>query len=106
MTEKLERLVAAGIQLLPAVEITTHYVFERDGFVALVERRKNGFGGIGSAGRLTEKEGIAPLVSRGAESFFVAKGFEQLASADEVEQIRRFQADLKHALSESAPGTQ
>jgi hypothetical protein len=105
MTEKLERLVAAGIQLLPAVEITTHYVFERDGFVALVERRKDGFGGIGSAGRLTEK-GIAPLVSRGAESFFVAKGFEQLASADEAEQIRRFQADLKHALSESAPGTQ
>ena len=24
--------------MLPAVEITTHYVFERDGFVSLVER--------------------------------------------------------------------
>ena len=101
MTEKLERLVAAGIQLLPAVEITNHFVFERDGFVALVERRGNGFGGIGSAGRLTEK-GIAPLVVRGEASYFVAKGYEQLASLDEVEQIRRFQADLKFALSESS----
>ena len=103
MTDKLERLVAAGIQLLPTVEITNHYVFERDGFVALVERRAEGFGGIGSAGRLTEK-GIAPLVSRGSASFFVAKGFEQPATAEEVDQIRRFQADLKHALSESAAG--
>lgn len=103
MTEKLERLVAAGIQLLPTVEITTHYVFERDGFVALVERRAEGFGGIGSAGRLTEK-GIAPLVLRGTASFFVAKGFEQPATAEEVDRIRRFQADLKYALSESAAG--
>ena len=103
MTAKLERLVAAGIQLLPAVEITNHYVFERDGFVALVERRAEGFGGIGSAGRLTAK-GIAPLVLRGTAPFFVAKGFDQPATAEEVDQIRRFQADLKYALSESAAG--
>jgi len=103
MTEKLERLVAAGIQLLPTVEITNHFVFERDGFAALVEKRSEGFGGIGSAGLLTEK-GIAPLVLRGSAAFFVAKGFEQLATAEEVDQIRRFQADLKHALSESASG--
>jgi hypothetical protein len=100
MQEKLERLVAAGIQLLPIVEITNHYVFERDGFVALVERRAEGFGGIGSAGRITEK-GIAPLVLRGSASFFVAKGFEQPATVEEVDQIRRFQADLKYALGES-----
>src|SRR4051812_35822605 len=100
MTEKFERLVAAGIQLLPAVEIANHFVFERDGFVALVERRDGGFGGIGGAGLFTEK-GIAPLMLRGGESFFVAKGFEQLASEEEVAQIRRFQADLKHALSDA-----
>jgi hypothetical protein len=98
MTDKLEKLVAAGIQLLPAIEISTHFVFERDGFVALVERRADGFGGIGSAGMLTEK-GIAPLVRRGEESFFIAKGFEQRAEADEVERIRRFQSDLQSALS-------
>ena len=101
MTDKLERLVAAGIQLLPTVEITKHFVFERDGFVALVERRGEGFGGIGSAGLLTEK-GIAPLVLRGSASYFVAKGFEQSATAEEVDGIRRFQADLRFALSESA----
>lgn len=103
MTENLERLVAAGIQLLPTLEITNHYVFERDGFVALVERRGEGFGGIGSAGRLTEK-GIAPLIFRGAASFFVAKGFEEPATMEEVDMIRRFQADLKLALSESTAG--
>ncbi|MEO8130224.1 MAG: hypothetical protein ABJF23_09955 [Bryobacteraceae bacterium] len=103
MTDKLERLVAAGIQLLPTVEIANHYVFERDGFVALVERRGEGFGGIGSAGLLTGK-GIAPLVLRGLAPFFVAKGFEQPATPEEVDGIRRFQADLKHALSESTPG--
>ena len=54
MTEKLQRLAAAGIQLLPAIEITTHYVFERDGFVALVERTGAGIGGVGSAGILGE----------------------------------------------------
>src|SRR4051812_5540654 len=106
MTEKLERLVAAGIQLLPVVEIAQHYVFERDGYVALVERKTDGgFGGIGSAGRLTEK-GIAPLVLRGSSSYFVAKGYEQPANPDEVAQIKRFQADLKYALSEPAPGMQ
>ena len=103
MRQTLERLVAAGIQLLPTIEITTHYVFERDGFVALVERRAEGFGGIGSAGRLTEK-GVAPLVLRGTASFFVAKGFEQRATLEEVDLIRRFQADLKFALSEFASG--
>src|SRR3954471_24147854 len=105
MTEKLERLVAAGIQLLPVVEITNHFVFERDGFVALVERRGEGFGGIGSAGLLTPK-GIAPLVLRGNAAYFIAKGFEQPASAEETEKIRQFQADLTYALSESAPRVQ
>jgi len=86
--------------MLPAVEIANHFVFERDGFVALVERRAAGFGGIGAAGLLTEK-GVAPLMLRGGEAFFVAKGFEQRASVEEVEQIRRFQADLKSALRDS-----
>jgi hypothetical protein len=98
MTEKLERLVAAGIQLLPTVEISTHYVFERDGFVALVERREDGFGGIGSAGIMSEK-GFAPLVLRGDASFFIAKEFEQSATAEQVARLRSFQADLKSALA-------
>jgi hypothetical protein len=95
--EILERLAAAGIQLLPAAEITTHYIFERDGFVALIERTPEGFGGIGSAGILTGT-GFAALIQRGERSCFVAKGFEQEAQPSQVEALRRFSADLKTAL--------
>jgi len=95
--DKLERLAAAGIQLLPAVQISTHFVFERDGFVALVERTPNGFGSLGSAGILTGS-GFAALIQRGEKFFFVAKNFEQEASPEKVESLRRFAADLKSAL--------
>jgi hypothetical protein len=98
MTQKFERLVAAGIQLLPASGITTHFVFERDGFVALVERKGEAFGNIGAAGILTEK-GFAALVQRGEKHLFVAKGFEQLADAEQVNKLRSFQSDLEQALS-------
>jgi hypothetical protein len=98
--EKLERLAAAGIQLLPAVEITTHYIFERDGFVALVERKPDGFGGVGSAGILTGN-GFAALVRRGERSYFVARNFEQEAAPEQVAALRRFSADLTGALEES-----
>jgi hypothetical protein len=95
--EILERLAAAGIQLLPAVELTTYYVFERDGFVALVERTPEGFGGIGSAGVLTGS-GFAAFIERGEQCYFVAKGFEQLAQPAQVEALRSFSAALKAAL--------
>jgi hypothetical protein len=97
VTEKLERLSAAGIQLLPTVEITTHYVFEREGFVALVERTADGFGGVGSAGILTGN-GFAALVRRGGKAYFVAKNFEQEAGPEQVEALRSFSADLRDAL--------
>ena len=97
MIDKLERLAAAGIHLLPAVEMTTHYCFERDGFVALVERSGEGFGGVGSAGILTGS-GFAALVQRGERFYFVAKNFEQEAAPERVEALRRFSADLKSAL--------
>ena len=98
MTEILERLAAARIQLLPAAEIPNHYVFERDGFVALVERTPEGFGGIGSAGILTGS-GFAALVLRGERSYFVAKNFEQEASPEQVAALRRFSSDLNDALT-------
>ena len=97
MREILERLAATGIQILPAVEIATHYVFERDGFVALVERTPDGFGGIGSAGILTGS-GFAALILRGDRSYFVAKNFEQEATLDQVSSLKRFSLDLKSAL--------
>lgn len=93
-----ERLVAAGIQLLPASGISTHFVFERDGFVALVERKGEGFGNVGSAGILTEK-GFATLMQRGGAHFFIAKGFEQAADSAQVQKLRSFQSDLEQALA-------
>jgi hypothetical protein len=99
MIEILERLVAAGIELVPASEVVTHYIFTRDGFAALVERRTDGsFGGIGGTGILME-QGLAPFVVRGSKFFFVARGFEQEATPDQVESVKRFSADLKQALT-------
>ena len=98
MTAKFQKLVDANIQLLPLPEITTHFVFERDGFVALVERRNDAFGRIGAAGILTGK-GLAPLVWRNGEPFFVAKDFEELATEEQVLSLRAFQSDLESALA-------
>lgn len=98
MIEKLEKLVAAGIELIPSVEVTTHFIFQRDGFVALVERRGDGFGGVGSSGLLTEQGGLAPLVWRGEQAYFVGRGFEQQASSDDVARLRAFAADLAAAI--------
>ncbi len=94
----LQRLVDAGIELLPALELTTHFVFERGGYVALVERRSDGFGNIGAPGILCEK-GVAQLVWRGQNAYFVAKSFERAAEAAEIEELRRFGEDLKKSLS-------
>ncbi len=98
MQGKLERLAAAAIQLLPATEITSHYVFERGGFIALVERTETGFGAVGGAGFLTGR-GMAVLVWRAGMPYFVGRGYEQLASAEQVEKLRAFSADLNAALT-------
>ena len=96
MTEIFEKLVAAGIQIIPA-EITSHFILERDGFVAFVEQRENGFGNIGAAGLMTER-GFGALIWRGDQAFFVGKGFEQAASPEQVQLIRTFASDLASAL--------
>ena len=99
MIDKLEKLVAAGIELIPATDVTTHFIFQRDGFVALVERRGDGFGGVGASGLLTEKGGLAPLVSRGGQAFyFVGRDFEQEATVEQVARLRAFARDLSAAL--------
>ena len=96
LTDKLERLAAAGIQIIP-MEITSHFVLERDGFVSFVERRDDAFGNIGAPGLMTEK-GYAALIRRGDQAFFAGKGFEQPASSEQVEKIRAFASDLENAL--------
>lgn len=99
MEEILARLAAANIQLLPVVEIENHFVFERDGFISLVERnRSGGFGRIGTAGLLTER-GMAVLMERTTGMFFLAKGLELMATEQQVLALRAFDKDLRAALA-------
>jgi len=97
----LEKLAAANIQIIPS-EITSHFILERDGFVAFVERREQAFGNIGAPGLMTER-GYAALIWRGDQAFFAGKGFEQPASPEQVQQIRAFGTDLASALRVSEP---
>jgi hypothetical protein len=93
----LERLAAANIQILPVSLGPRHIAFERDGFVALVERIEERLGSIGSAGMLTDN-GFATLVFRNGRHSFIAKNFEQPATDSDVERLRIFQSDLEAAL--------
>lgn len=103
MTAILEKLVAAGIELAPVADAGRHFIFTRDGFVALVERTpEGGFGRIGSSGKLTE-QGFAALVWRGDRGFFVARGAEIPASEADVAALRSFAADLAGALQQEKP---
>ena len=97
MNGVFEKLAAARINLLPNTGFETHFIFERDGFVALVERTENGFGQIGSSALLTD-QGMAVLVWRADDPWFVHKGFEQRATSAQVEALRGFAADLHAAL--------
>jgi hypothetical protein len=94
---QLERIAAAGIQLLPTPQLPLHFVFERDGYVVLVERKGDGFGSVGSPGRLLP-EGFAALIQRGSQAYFVAKGSETAASAEEAAAARLLFTQLKTAL--------
>ena len=97
MSDQLEKLQAAGIQIISA-GVTSHFILERDGFVAFVERKGDEFGNIGAPGLMTEK-GFAALVWRSGKAYFIARGFEQSATDEQVEKIRGFADDLERALS-------
>jgi hypothetical protein len=92
VTAPLEKLAAAGIQIIPA-EITSHFILERDGFVVFVERRGNDFGNIGAPGLMTER-GFAALIWRAGQACFVGKGIDQPATAEQVQKLRAFSAAL------------
>jgi hypothetical protein len=94
---QLERLATAGVQLLPLPELERHFVFERDGCAVLVERRTDGFGGIGSPGALTER-GFEALVDREGKALFVYKGGERPATPQEAESARALLREVQAAL--------
>jgi len=94
---QLERIAAAGIQLLPTPGVERHFVFERAGCVVLVERGEQGFGGIGSPGALTQN-GFEALVEREDGAYFVFKGEQRRAPAEQAEAARALLRDLRQAL--------
>jgi hypothetical protein len=96
--EQRDHLSRLGIRLVSEVELEHFYMFERDGYVALVRKSENGIGPIGASGRLTEC-GFATLQWRGEEAFFTAKGFEERATPEQITDLRRFSADLRTALT-------
>ena len=95
---RLQRLADANIELLPAGGVAHHFVFTRDGAAVLVQRREDGFGSIGSPGRITAR-GFEPLVDAGNGPRFVFKGEESPASDAETSAARSLLADLKSALA-------
>jgi len=92
---QLERIAEMGIGLIPLAGIRSHFVFERGGFVVLVERRGEGFGGVGSPGKLVEGHGFAALVRRAGKDWFVARDGEWRAEPGEAAEARRLFTDLK-----------
>ena len=95
----LRGLAAAGFQIVPA-DLTSHFIIERDGLVAFVERRDNDFGNVGAPGLMTER-GFAALIWRDGQAFFVTKGFEQPATPEQVQKLRAFARELEQAISSS-----
>lgn len=100
MSTRGESLTAAGFQIVPA-DIASHILVERDGFVAFIERRGDDFGNIGAPGLMTER-GYAALVWRTDQAFFVGKGFEQLATTEQVQKLRDFSRELEQAISDGS----
>jgi hypothetical protein len=88
-------LGSTGIQLLS--ETASFCIFARDNLIALVERRADGYGGIGSTGIMMER-GLAYLIWRDGQPFLAGKGFEERAADAQVLAVRSFSEDLKAAL--------
>lgn len=72
--------------------------FTRENCAAIAHLRADGFD-LGSTGMMTGA-GFAYLMWRDGRAYFAAHGAaETLASADQVEAVRQFSADLKAALA-------
>ena len=109
-----EALAAQGIELLPIQSqpngnssLDRHFVFFRAGYAALVERRETGFGRVGAAGIVTE-HGLAMLVDSGggdagdAGASFVIRDYRQPVEPGDIDELRKFQADLVQAIGGNA----
>jgi hypothetical protein len=101
VSQRLEKLAASGIQVIPGGP-DSHYIVEREGFVAFIERRGGDFGNVGAPGLMTER-GFAALVWRADRAFFQGRGFEQPATDEQVQKLRSFALDLERAIVSERP---
>ena len=95
-----ERLAELGFEAAPLPNVASHLVLQRNGVAALIPVWNGEIGKPGAAGVITEA-GLAVLVWRGADAWFVARGFERRAEGGVVEELRRFSADLDAAFDRS-----
>ncbi|MEZ5353965.1 MAG: hypothetical protein R2762_15105 [Bryobacteraceae bacterium] len=98
--EQLQRLAGQGFEAFPLGHSGRHICFARDPFAALVEVGEISCR-VGAAGRITP-QGIAVLMWREGAAWFTAKGYQQAASEEDVELLRKFQSDLEQSLLDRA----
>ena len=98
MEEKLRRLAEAGIDVALMPGGAKYVLLARDGFAALVSIDGGALGRVGSSALVTPN-GLAMLVWRGQSPFFVGKGTDIPATAEQLELVRGFTKDLESALS-------
>jgi hypothetical protein len=89
------RLHAAGIEYAAAGEQSRYFFLARAPFAVMVDSAAHR---IGAAGRMTDK-GLAVLVWRDGEPWFQAKGFAEAAASEEIDLLRRFQAEVEAMLA-------
>ena len=92
-----ERLAELGFDIAPLPNVSGHAVLTREGYAALVPIRDGRFGSAGAPGIITP-DGLAPLVWRGEEAWFVRKGFERRATQGEIHAVQAFLRDVKVSL--------
>ena len=92
------RLAAVQIQLVS--EAKSYCLFTRGNVLAIANRTLSGeFSSVGSSGILTPEGGMSYLIWRDGRALLASHGgAEILAAEEQVEEIRRFSADLKIAL--------
>jgi hypothetical protein len=91
------RLESAGFTTAPAQNPRFRLAC-RGEMLCLIDVRANQ---VGSVMRMTAS-GLASVIWRGEEAFFVGRGFEHAAPAEALAELRTFEADLRRALAADA----
>jgi hypothetical protein len=92
-----QRLIDAGMDVIPSADIQNHLVVGRGEWAALIRIANGKLVGVGAAGKMSA-HGFAPLISDQSGSAFVVKSYREPATDDQVLRVRSFAADLEQAI--------